>query len=322
MRTRNRHFNARKLWTGAALAATLLASNLAIAADITFTADQTYPESVTWSARQHVFMVGSVRHGTVGKVTPDGRYTVFIKDSRLVSTLGLLVDDRRNVLWVTNADPGAGERTNEATRGKLAAVATYDATTGAPRAYYDLSSLDPGAHLANDLVLDARGNAYVTDSFAPVIYRIDTKGHASIFARDARFKTGEGFNLNGIAMHRGGYLLAGNYNSGELFRVDIDDPSKFEQVKLPEPLKGADGFNLIDDNHLVVVQNAGVDRTVELVSTDGWQTATIVRTQKSKQSMPTAAVKRNGHVYVLNSRIDTLFKPDAPKVSEYILQQF
>ena len=94
------------------------------------------------------------------------------------------------------------------TRGKLAAVATYDATTGAPRAYYDLSSLDPGAHLANDLVLDARGNAYVTDSFAPVIYRIDTKGHASIFARDARFKTGEGFNLNGIAMHRGGYPWA------------------------------------------------------------------------------------------------------------------
>ena len=98
------------------------------------------------------------------------------------------------------------------------------------------------------------------------------------------------------------------------------DGSAFFTVQ--PPLKGADGFNLIDDNHLVVVQNAGVDRTVELVSTDGWQTATIVRTQKSEQSMPTAAVKRNGHVYVLNSRIDTLFKPDAPKVSEYILQQF
>ncbi|WP_150612822.1 gluconolaconase [Pandoraea terrigena] len=306
-----------------ALAATsLLASNIATARDITFTAEQTYPESITWSAHQHRFMVGSVRHGTIGKVTPQGNYTPFIHDDRLVSTLGLLVDDQRNVLWVTNSDPGAGERTSEATHGKLAAVATYDATTGKPLAYYDLSSIDPGAHLANDLALDANGNAYVTDSFSPVVYRIDAKGQASIFAQDPRFKTGDGFNLNGIAFHHDGYLLIGNYNSGDLFRVDIHDPTKIALVKLPEPLKGADGFDLIDGKHLVVVQNAGVDRTVELVSNDGWQTAAIVRTEKSEQSMPTAAVSKDGHVYVLNSRIDTLFKSGSPKIDQYILQQF
>jgi sugar lactone lactonase YvrE len=312
----------RKPWTGTAVVAAVLASNVAIAGDITFTGDQIYPESVTWSARQHVFMVGSVRHGTVGKVSPAGRYSTFIEDKRLVSTLGLLVDDQRDVLWVTNADPGAGDRTATATRGKLAAVATYDATTGKPRAYFDLSKLDPGAHLANDLVLDANGNAYVTDSFAPLIYRIDTQGQASIFAQDARFKTGEGFNLNGIAVHRDGYLLVGNYNSGELFRVNLHDPSKVEPVRLSEPLKGADGFHLIDGTHLLVVQNAGIDRTVELVSTDGWQSATIIRTQKSEKSMPTAAVEKDGDVYVLNSRIDTLLTQDAPKVSEYVLQKF
>lgn len=322
MKIRNVLSHTPRLWAAAALTANLLAPNIAGARDIAFTAPQAYPESVAWSAKQHLFMVGSVRHGTVGKVTLDGHYAVFIHDKRLVSTLGLLVDDRRNVLWVTNADPGAGDRTGDATRGKLAAVATYNATTGKPLAYYDLSSIDPGAHLANDLTLDADGNAYVTDSFAPVVYRIDTKGQVSIFARDPRFKTGEGFNLNGIAFHRGGYLLIGNYNSGELFRVDVHDPSKIEPVKLPEPLKGADGFDLLDGEHLVVVQNAGVDRIVELVSTDGWRTAAIVRTRKSEQSMPTAAVKEDGRVYVLNSRIDTLFKPGAPKVDHYILQQF
>jgi sugar lactone lactonase YvrE len=322
MNTPNLRKNAAKLMTGVAFAATLLGSNIASAADITFTAAQTYPESITWSQRQHVFMVGSVRHGTVGKITPDGQYSVFIHDDRLVSTLGLLVDDRHNTLWVTNSDPGAGERTSDATRGKLAAIATYDATTGKPRAYYDLSAIDPGAHLANDLVLDAQGNAYVTDSFAPIVYRIDTHGHATAFAQDPRFKTGDGFNLNGIAMHPDGYLIVGNYNSGELFKIDIRDPSKIEQIGLSEALKGADGFNLLDAQHLVVVQNAGVDRTVELATTDGWKTATIVRTLKSENSMPTAAVKENGKVYVLNSRIDTLFKQGAPKVDEYVLQQF
>jgi sugar lactone lactonase YvrE len=311
-----------KLLGGVTLAAGLLGAHVANAGDINFTAPATYPESITWSAHQHVFLVGSVKHGNVGKITPDGRYSVFIHDDRLVSTLGLLVDDKRNTLWVTNADPGPSERSSDATRGKLAGIATYDATTGKPRAYYDLSALEPGAHLANDLALDADGNAYVTDSFAPLIYRIDTQGHASIFARDDRFNAGKGFNLNGIVMHPDGYLLVDLTNSGQIFKIDIHDPRKVSEVKLPEALVGADGLNLRDPQHLIVAQNAGVDRTVELTSTDGWQTASIVRTQKSEASMPTASVTENGKVYVLNSRIDTLFKPGSPKVDHYVLQQF
>ena len=312
----------RHIMLSAVIAAVSLASQVASAADISFSSPQLYAESGTWSAKQNVFMVGSVRHGTVGKVTPEGRYVPFIKDKRLISTLGMTVDDKRNTLWVTNADPGAGDRTNDATKGKLAAIATYNATTGAPRAYYDLSAIDPGAHLANDVVLDAAGNAYITDSFAPVIYKIDTQGHASVFAKDARFKTGDGFNLNGIAWHPDGYLLIGNYNSGQLFRVSTKDPSDIQAIALPEALKGADGFNLIDKQHLIVVQNAGVDRTIELHSVDGWKSAEIVRVQKSEQSMPSAAINKNGHIYVLNSRIDTLFSKDAPKVNDFLLQQF
>jgi sugar lactone lactonase YvrE len=321
MRTLNSQISMRKSLLNMAIGAAVLASNVAMAGDIHFTADQLYAESLTWSSQQHVFMVGSVKHGTVGKVGPDGKYTPFIQDKRLISTLGLLVDDKRNVLWVTNSDPGAGDRSAEATRGKLAAVATFNATTGKPLAYYDLSKLDPGAHLANDLVLDAAGNAYVTDSFSPVIYRVDTHGHASVFARDPRFKTGDGFNLNGIAIHQD-YLLVGNYNSGKFFRVDLKDPSKVELVDIPEAIKGADGLHLIDGQHLVVVQNAGADEIVELLSKDDWRTAQIVRRKKSEASMPSAAVDADGKIYVLNSRIDTLFKQDAPKVSDFILQQF
>ncbi|MDM8359163.1 hypothetical protein [Pandoraea communis] len=39
-------------------------------------------------------------------------------------------------------------------------------------------------------------------------------------------------------------------------------------------------------------------------------------------AMSTAAVRKDGHVYVLNSRIDTLFKSGSPKIDRYILQQF
>ena len=52
-----------------------------------------------------------------------------------------------------------------------------------------------------------------------------------------------------------------------------------------------DGFRLVDDRHLIVVQNLGADRTVELASTDGWKSAKIVRQRKSVMSMPSAVTQ-------------------------------
>jgi sugar lactone lactonase YvrE len=315
----------RKLLTTASAVAMLYLAAPVFAADagqIAFTADMTYPESVTWSAKQQSFMVSSVRHGVVGKVSTKGEYTPFITDKSLISSVGLLVDDKSNTLWVTNSDPGASDHTDAATQGKLAGVAAYDATTGERQAYYDLGSLSGGAHFANDLTLDANGNLYVTDSFAPIIYKIDTAGKASIFANNPLFKDADGFNLNGIAWHKDGYLLVGKYNSGGLFRVNLADPSDVKQVQLPEALKGADGIHLVDDQHLIVVQNMGADRTVQLVSTDGWKSAKLEREVKSVMSMPTAATDVDGSIYVLNSRLDTLFDPKAKKVSDYLLQKF
>ncbi len=307
---------------GLATATMLAFAGPALAQDIAFTTDQSYPESFTYSAKQDVFLLGSVTRGLVAKLSKAGTYTAFVKDDRLVSTVGLVVDDGRNTLWVTNSDPGAGEKTKAATAGQLAAVATYDATTGAPKAYYDLGGLRAGAHFANDIALDAAGNAYVTDSFAPLIYKIDTKGKASIFAESPLFLTGKGFNLNGIAWHEDGYLLVGKYNSGELFRVSTTDPSDIQAVALPKALVGADGIHLIDAEHLLVVQNSGADRTVELTSTDGWRSASIIRAEPSELSMPTAAVTVGEDIYILNARLDTLFDPKAAKVGSYLLQQF
>ena len=289
---------------------------------IGFSANQLYPETASWSAKENVFFVSSVRHGTVGKVTLDGKYTPFISDDKLVSTVGLLADDAHNTLWVTNSDPGAGDRTNPAPQGKLAAVAAYDETTGARRAYYDLGGLLPGAHFANDVSVDDGGNVYVTESFSPTIFRIGADGKASIFAQNVVFGGGDGFNLNGIAWHKGGFLLVGKYNSGELFRVSLSDPAKVDKVALSEALKGADGFHLVDSQRLIVVQNLGADRTVELVSTDGWKSAKVGRQLKSAVSMPSSATQVGQDIYVLDSRIDTLFDPKAAKVSDFLLQKF
>lgn len=309
-------------------AAWLVATPLALAAqlamaggDVTFSADTVYPEGVAWSAQQQAFLVSSVRHGTIGKVNLRGEYRAFITDSALVTTAGLTLDTKRNVLWVAVGDLGAAERSGPNTQGKLAAVAAYDTKTGKRVAYHDLGGLFAGGHFANDLALDAKGNVYVTDSFSPVIYRVDTAGKATVFAQSELF-TGENFNLNGIVAHPSGYLLVNKHNSGELFRVSLQDPTQIDRVQLPEALKGADGMVLRSPSRVTLVQNGGADRTLDLVSTDGWKTASIARTQKSVYSFPTTAATRGKDVYVMNSRLDSLLTPDAPKVSDFVLQKY
>lgn len=264
--------------------------------------------------------MSSVHQGVVGRVSLDGRYAPFIQDDKLISSVGLQLDARRGLLWVAIGDLGTSVRSSPATQGKLAAVAVYDAATGERRAYHDLGSLVEGGHFANDLAIDPQGQVYVTDSFAPVIYRIDTQGRSSVFVRSEQF-TGEGFNLNGIAYHPDGYLLVNKHNSGELFRVNIGD-RKIERVQLPEALKGADGLVLTQPSRLLVVQNSGVDRIVELQSTDGWRTAKLVSSRKSVQSFPTTATTQGPWLYVLNSRLDTLLTPNAARVSDYVLQKY
>lgn len=288
---------------------------------ITFTAEQTYPEGIAWHPKQKVFFVSSVHKGTIGKVTPQGAYTPFINDDKLIASVGLSLDVKRNLLWVAVADLGASTRSSPATTYKLAAVAAYDATTGQRRAYHDLGNLVEGGHMANDLTVDAAGNVYITDSFSPVVYRVDTKGHASVFAQSELFK-GEGFNLNGIVAHPDGYLLVNKYNSGEIFRISTRDGADIQRVNLPDAVKGSDGMLLRAKDRLTVVQNAGNDQVLDVVSTDGWKTATLQPARKTAYSFPTTAAQVGKDVYVLNARLDTLLSKDAAKVSEYLLQKY
>ncbi|MDR7308851.1 hypothetical protein [Rhodoferax saidenbachensis] len=304
------------------LLSTLLASTTAFAGgNITFSTEQAYPEGIAWSATQKVFFVSSVHQGVVGKVTLDGRYTPFIRDEKLISSAGLHLDTARNLLWVAIGDLGASVRSKPENQGKLAAIAAYDTTTGERRAYHDLGALIEGGHFANDITTDPQGNVYVTDSFAPVVYRIDPKGTASVFAKSDWFK-GEGFNLNGLVYHPDGYLLVGKYNSGELFRISTKDPSNIHRVKLNDTLVGADGLLLRGRDRITVVQNAGKDRVLDVVSHDGWETATLQPAKATAQSFPTAAAVVGKDLYVLNARLDTLFSAEAPKVNEFVLQKF
>lgn len=289
-------------------------------ADVRFVAHELYPEGVVFDPTTGGFFVSSLREGTVGQVLPDGTYRTFASPGPLVSTQGIAVDTARGRLLVVGGDLGVGERSSPATEENQAGVAVYDLGTGALREYAPLDGLTPGRHHANDLALDADGTAYVTDSFAGIVYRVPPGGTAAAFASDPAFES-DGVGLNGIAVHPDGFLLVAHSEQGALYRVDLRDPGRVEAVVLPEALVGADGLALLDRQSLVVVQNEGADRTLLLHSGDGWRSAVVATEAPSVLPFPTTAACVGGAVFVLNAKLDELFDPEATRSSDFLLQR-
>jgi sugar lactone lactonase YvrE len=279
-----------------------------------------YPEGVAYDATSDSFFVGSVRAGAIGRIDARGNYTVFADGPELVSSAGLFVDRARHRLLAAVGDVGVAERSSAVDNGRLARVVEVDLSSGKVVRSTDFQGL-PGVgtdehHLANDVTVDGEGNVYVTDSLAPLIYRLDARGHASVFARSPLFaapsdaRPGEP-NLNGIVAHPHGYLLVGHWAKGQLLKVPLADPSRVRVVA--DGIPGADGLLLRGDRELVVVRNyaeAGKVRgsATLLSSSDDWETVRIAAHGRGNEiTIPTTAALRGNDVWVVNFPYDEFF---------------
>jgi hypothetical protein len=184
-----------------------------------------------------------------------------------------------------------------------------------------------GPRIVNDVAIDAQGNAYVTDSIAGAIYRVDAQGNTA-YLTDPKFATelgdlmaggipgggqggapgqggpsAEGFSaqlgLNGIVYHPDGYLLVGKSGEGKLFKIPLDNPANVVEVTVPEVLTGVDALRLTADNKLVAVAGQTV---FILSSADAFATASIDEKIAVAQGATSAAIK-DAAIYVLQSGI-------------------
>ena len=241
-----------------------------------------HPEGVAYDPTRHAFLVGSLFHGTVSVVAPDGTTRTLVDDPRIVGTVGLHVDAARGRILVTYGDIGISEGAEPDPAKRRTGLGIFDLRTGAALHVVDLA-VGPG-HTANDVTFDRDGNAYVTDSVSDVIYRIDPAGRASEFLRDPRFAPAPGAaaGINGIVWHPGGYLLVGKYDTGTLFRIPTRGPREVSEVRLARPLVGADGIALHRNGDLVVVMNNlggspdAVDALTVLHPRDDWHVASEI----------------------------------------------
>ena len=269
-----------------------------------------FPESIQYNSITEKFIVGSFRNGEIYEIDKDGNSKSLVKDKRISSALGIQIDIASNRLFVATADIGASIRPYQGGAKKLAALGIYNLSTGEPIHFVNLGVLRPASnHLANGVAVDTEGNAYITDSFSPVIYKVNAQGKASVFLENERFVT-KGINLNGLIHHPDGYLIVAAKTEGVLFKIPLSNPESFSEIKLDRKIIGADGVTLVNGKDLIVVANRAVgvntDAAFAIRSNDGWKTAKVADEFKFGNVYPTTSVVKGSKIYALHSSLNTL----------------
>lgn len=276
-----------------------------VTAPIVFTETDLFPEGVAYDSKNDRFLVSSFRRGDIGIVTADGSYTPFITDPTLMATTGLEIDMAHQRLYVSNAPNGVG---------------VYDLATGDRIFYADLAALLPGAPIfVNDIALDPQGNAYVTNSFIPIIYKITPDGDASIFINESSLALPGQFGFNGIEYSNSGLLLVAYTAMNAILKFPIKEPSAYSMVQLDASLARPDGLLLSPNGkELTVVNNAGGGNGMVLTFTsrDKFETASLQKSFSTGPVFPTTATTDGKTVFVIYAYLNK----QAVGQNEYTIQ--
>ncbi|MBA0877540.1 hypothetical protein Goshw_005443 [Gossypium schwendimanii] len=281
-----------------------------------------FRESAKWDDQSRSFLV-TFLEGGVGEIHVPQNYTrdvvlnevTVVKDSDLTgnASLGLALDRPRNRLLVAVADMFGN---------RYSALAAYDLSTWKRLFLTKLSGSGDEKSLADDVAVDADGNAYVTDVKGSKLWKVGVDGEILSTLTNPLFTPKEWYKslagLSGIVYHPDGYLIVIHTLGGYLLKIDL---AKGDEVKLIElaggPLSFGDGLELISPTKLVVAAGNPSGRLVE--STDGWETASVVAKFKGPMHrFATAATVKDGKVY-LNHMVGMGYPKKTHALVEFVL---
>jgi sugar lactone lactonase YvrE len=218
-------------------------------------------------------------------------------------SMGIKVDAPRGRLFVAGGTGGDAR--------------VIDTRSGAVLASYHFRT---GGTFVNDVVITPDA-AWFTDSTQPVLYKVPLGPHGELpapdqvvqlpLSGDLQFTPGV-LNLNGIATTPdGSALLAGQSNTGMLFRID---PATGVTSKVDlggESLPNDDGI-LRDGHVLYVVQNR-LNQLAKLeLSPDGSTAQVLERRSDPGFDVPTAVAEFGNRLYLVNARFTTPPTPTTP----------
>ena len=268
------------------------------------------PEGIEYDKTDHTFLLSSLNASPIIKVKSDGSYRAFTSGEKSpLSTAGLQIDYKHNRLLVAGFNGKEAMDNDPKTKG-ASFLRVYNLKTGVLEKSINLSSLAPNAnaYFANDIAVDNEGNAYITDWYANVIYKVDLSGEATLFWEN---KTGIKGTPNGIDFKDGSLFVSlinvddkWLYTDYGLVKIDIDNPKSTTVVKInSSDFAGFDGMVIKENGNIVGITNnqksAGGNMLIELSSSDNWKSAKVVHKKEIKPST-TVAVTPKSENYVLH----------------------
>jgi CubicO group peptidase (beta-lactamase class C family)/sugar lactone lactonase YvrE len=272
-----------------------------------------FPEGIAYDEATGDFYVGSTIDGTIyrGNIV-SGTVEIFLPGRPGLVAYGLALDGRGR-LFVAGGETGA--------------IAVYDTANGQRLAEIG-NGLAPNTFL-NDVAVTPDGNAYITDAFNPVLWRLPalalpaavaTPGAAVPVAAGSLelfldlsaspVVLAEGFNANGVvATLEGQYLLVVQSNTGALYRIDIAS-GEVSQVDLGGAvLAGGNGLALDAQTLYVVTGEAvGAAEAVTLVTlaADFLSGSAGESVTDPTFAAPTSLARYDDCLLVVNSQLDRL----------------
>lgn len=269
------------------------------------------PEGIAYNKNDNTFFLSSLNASPIIKVNLDGTFEAFTSgEAYPLSTAGLQIDYEQNRLLVASFN-GTELSDGDSTTKGTSNLRVYNLETGVIEQDINLSSLAPDAntYFANDIAVDNNGNAYVSDWYAGLIYKVDLAGNPSLFWSNNPSVTGVLGGPNGLDFHPDGYLLVsvindGTYSQHVLVKIPVDAPNSATNVAISDStFSGFDGMVLTASGNVIGVTNNGItpggNMLIELSGKSNWASAEVVNATAITTSTTVAATPDNKY-YVIN----------------------
>ncbi|VVB03607.1 unnamed protein product [Arabis nemorensis] len=263
-----------------------------------------FRECAKWDDVGRRFLVSFLDGGGIGEIVPRDsgddvlEEVTLVKDVDLAgnASAGIVIDRDRNRLLVAVVDV-LGNR--------FSALAAYDLSTWRRIFLTELSLHSEEKSFADDVAIDGKGNAYVTDAKASKIWKVDVNGKFVSTIKSPLFTPPGWYNnlvaLNGIVYHPDGFLIVIHTFSGLLYKIDLtgeDDSNRVSVIEVTGgTLRFGDGLELLSPTKIVV---AGSPSAKLVESSDGWRTASVTGWFSSGMvhRIVSAATVKEGSVYL------------------------
>lgn len=268
-------------------------------ATIALPGDAIFPEGI--AAKGKYIYTGSSADGRIFRAERRGTTGELLSpagDQGRTAAIGMKID-RSGHLVVAGGPTGTVfvlDRETGATLGKYARPAAGAYVPGTPT-------------FLNDVAIAKNGDAYITDSFSAVIYRIPAASLAAptmtgvleewLTLAGTPIVYQNGFNLNGIVAYKNRFLIVVQSNTGKLYRIRIGSKQVTEISVRGADIVGGDGL-VLHDNRLYVVNRGEVD---VLKMKRKFRSARLRTTiTDATFDSPTTAALHKGRLYVVNSQ--------------------